>query len=254
MHGFGGHTYMWYNEKKDHVWVKYHWVCNQPIRNLTGPEAEIMGKIDPDHGARDLHGAVSRGEYPVWTLKVQIMTPEQAENFRFDPFDGTKVWYHHEFPLIPIGRLTLNRNPEDYFFEREQSAFNPGNLVPGIALSPDRLLRGKLSAGPPGPRLAPRPDPAGADLGDLDTRRKPPRDFEQPGLFYRKVLDDRGRTRLCDNLAASLGRAGKDLRCRESALFTLADPGWGGEMAKRLHLDYGTLRNLAALIPARQDR
>jgi catalase len=146
MHGFGSHTYMWYNEKKEYVWVKYHWVCDQPIKNLTGPEAEALRGTDPDHATRDLYEAISRGEFPGWTLKVQIMTPEQAEQFKFNPFDVTKVWYHKDFPLIPIGKMTLNKNPENYFAEVEQAAFSPGNTVPGIAPSPDKLLQGRLFA------------------------------------------------------------------------------------------------------------
>jgi catalase len=144
MHGFGSHTYMWYNEKKDYVWVKYHWVCDQPIKNLTGPEADAMRGTDPDHATRDLYEAVSRGEFPSWTLKVQIMTPEQAEQFKFNPFDVTKVWYHKDFPLIPIGKMTLNKNPENYFAEVEQVAFAPSNTVSGVAPSPDKLLQGRL--------------------------------------------------------------------------------------------------------------
>jgi catalase len=251
MHGFGGHTYMWYNEKKDHVWVKYHWVCGQPIRNFTDSEAEAVGKFDPDHGARDLHGAIVREEYPEWILNVQIMTGRQAENFRFDPFDATKVWYHHEFPLIPVGRLTLNRNPEDYFSEREQGAFSPGNLVPGIALSPDRLLQERLVSAPPASRFTgeDRTIPPPVDLPDFNPRqRKPLQDFEQPGLFYRKALNAKGQSQLCDNLAASLEKAERNLQYRETAFFTLADPDWGWEMAKRLHLNFGTLEKLSALI------
>jgi catalase len=137
---------MWYNEKKEYVWVKYHWVCDQPIKNLTGPQADAMRGTDPDHATRDLYEAIARGEFPSWTLKVQIMTPEQAEHFRFNPFDVTKVWYHRDFPLIPIGKMTLNKNPENYFAEVEQVAFAPSNMVPGVAPSPDKLLQGRLFA------------------------------------------------------------------------------------------------------------
>jgi catalase len=256
MHGFGGYTYMWYNERKEYVWVKYHWLCNQPIRNFTGPEAEAVGRSDPDYGVRDLRDAIARGAYPSWTLNVQIMSVEEAEHFRFDPFDVTKVWYHGEFPLIPVGRLVLNRNPEDYFSEWEQAAFSPGNLVPGIALSPDRVLQSRLSGGsalcpayyPLGGPLPPddRAIPPRVDLKDPGPRR--PQNFEQPGVFYGRVLDDPGRSRLCDNLAASLEGIERNLQYRETAFFTLASPEWGGEMAKRLRLDFGTVQRIADMI------
>jgi len=99
---------------------------------------------DPDHATHDLYEAIKRGEYPSWRLEVQIMTPEQAENYRFDPFDVTKVWPHADFPPITVGRMVLNRNPVNYFTEVEQSAFSPGNFVPGIAASPDKMLQGRL--------------------------------------------------------------------------------------------------------------
>jgi catalase len=103
----------------------------------------MKGK-DPDHATRDLHESILRGEYPSWRLEMQIMTPEQAANYRFDPFDITKVWPHADFPPIVIGRLVLNKNPENYFAEVEQSAFSPANFVPGIAASPDKMLQGRL--------------------------------------------------------------------------------------------------------------
>lgn len=144
MNGYSSHTYMWYNEKGEHVWVQLHFKTDQGIRNFTGPEADAMRGIDPDVATRDLHDAIARGEYPSWRLEVQIMTPEQAKTYRFDPFDITKVWPHADFPPIEIGRLVLNRNPENYFAEVEQAAFSPANFVPGIGPSPDKMLQGRL--------------------------------------------------------------------------------------------------------------
>lgn len=144
MNGYGSHTYKWYNEKGEYFWVQYHFKTDQGIKNLTRQEAEIMRSKDSDHATRDLYDAIERGENPSWTLQMQIMTPEQAKDYRFDIFDITKVWPHADFPPIEVGKLVLNRNPENYFAEVEQAAFGPQNLVPGIAASPDKMLQGRL--------------------------------------------------------------------------------------------------------------
>jgi catalase len=144
MNGYGSHTFMWYNAKGEHVWVKYHFKTEQKISNLTREEADRMKSSDPDHATRDLHDSIAKGEFPSWRLEVQIMTPEQAEKYRFDPFDVTKVWPHGDIQPVTIGRLVLNRNPGSYFAEVEQSAFSPANFVPGIGPSPDKLLQGRL--------------------------------------------------------------------------------------------------------------
>jgi len=144
MNGYSSHTYKWYNEKGEYFWVQYHFKTEQGIRNLTREEAETMKGNDPDHATRDLYQAIGQGQHPAWRLEVQIMTPKQAEEYRFDPFDITKVWPHGDFPPITIGRMVLDRNPENYFAEVEQSAFSPANFVPGIAASPDKMLQGRL--------------------------------------------------------------------------------------------------------------
>ncbi|MFH0814448.1 MAG: catalase [Pseudomonadota bacterium] len=144
MNGYSSHTYKWYNEKGEYYWVQYHFKTEQGIKNFTGEEAERMRGTDPDCATRDLSETIARGEYPSWRLEVQIMTPEQAKTYRFDPFDITKVWPHADFPPIDVGRMVLNRNPENYFAEVEQSAFSPGNFVPGIGPSPDKMLQGRL--------------------------------------------------------------------------------------------------------------
>ena len=137
MNGYSSHTYMWYNEQREYSWVQLHFKTEQGIRNFTREEAERMRGGDPDCATRDLREAIERGEYPSWRLEVQIMTPEQAKSYRFDPFDITKVWPHADFPPMEVGRLVLDRNPENYFAEVEQAAFSPGNFVPGIGPSPD---------------------------------------------------------------------------------------------------------------------
>jgi catalase len=144
MNGYSSHTFKWYNEKGEYFWVQYHFKTEQGIQNFTRQDAEVMKGKDPDHATRDLYAAIKRGDYPSWRLEVQIMTPDQAENYRFDPFDITKVWPHADFPPMTIGRLVLNKNPENYFAEVEQAAFSPANFVPGIAASPDKMLQGRL--------------------------------------------------------------------------------------------------------------
>jgi len=144
MNGYSSHTYMWYNKKGEHFWVQLHFKTEQGIQNFTGEEAERMRGTDPDCVTRDLHEAIAKGDYPSWRLEVQIMTPAQAKKYRFDPFDITKVWPHGDFPPMDVGRLVLNRNPENYFAEVEQAAFSPGNFVPGIGPSPDKMLQGRL--------------------------------------------------------------------------------------------------------------
>ncbi len=148
MNGYGSHTLMWYNCEGEYVWVKHHFKTDQGVENLTGAEAEQMRSADPDHATRDLYEAIAAGQFPSWTLKVQIMTAEQAADYRFDPFDVTKVWPHSDFPLMEVGRMVLNRNPQNYFAEVEQAAFSPGNFVPGVGPSPDRLLQGRLFSYP----------------------------------------------------------------------------------------------------------
>ncbi|MBW1710058.1 MAG: catalase [Deltaproteobacteria bacterium] len=144
MNGYSSHTFKWYNDKGEYHWVQYHFKTDQGIKSLTRQEAETLSGKDPDHATRDLYEAIQRGDYPSWTLEMQIMTPEQAKDYRFDIFDITKVWPHSDIPPTTIGKLVLNRNPENYFAEVEQAAFCPGNLVPGIAASPDKMLQARL--------------------------------------------------------------------------------------------------------------
>ena len=144
MNGYSSHTFKWYNEKGEYFWVQYHFKTEQGIQNLTREESTKLKGEDPDHATRDLYEAIERGEHPSWRVEVQIMTPAQATEYRFDPFDITKVWFHADYQPITIGRMVLNRNPENYFAEVEQAAFSPANFVPGIAASPDKLLQGRL--------------------------------------------------------------------------------------------------------------
>lgn len=143
MDGFSSHTFMWVNAKGEKFWVKYHFKTDQGNQFLTQAEADRMAGVDADYHRRDLFEAIRNGDHPSWTLHMQIMPFEQAKSYRFNPFDLTKVWPHKDYPLIEVGRLTLNRNPTDFHTEIEQAAFEPNNLVPGIGLSPDKMLLGR---------------------------------------------------------------------------------------------------------------
>jgi len=191
MDGFGSHTYQWVNTRGEAFWVKYHFKTDQGIKNLIPEAAARIAGHDADYHQRDLLRAIDRAEYPSWTLKMQIMPAAEATKYRFNPFDVTKVWPHRDYPLTTVGRIVLNRNPENYFAEVEQAAFNPAHFVPGIGPSPDKMLQGRLfsygdasiparrqshafaSQSAPcrrGPQLQPR---------RLDARRRQPRTREE---------------------------------------------------------------------------
>lgn len=146
MHGFGSHTFSFYNAKNERHWVKFHLRCMQGIANFTNEEAEQIVAKDREHSQRDLFENIEKGNFPKWKMCVQIMPEEDAKTYRFNPFDLTKVWSHKDYPLIEVGIIELNRNPENYFADVEQSAFNPANVVPGISFSPDKMLQGRLFA------------------------------------------------------------------------------------------------------------
>ena len=143
MNGYSSHTYKWYNEAGDYVWVQYHFKTDQGVKNFDRHQADEMKSKDPDHATRDLYQAIEAGDFPSWTLEMQILTPEQEKDFGWDIMDITKVWPHGEVPPVTVGKLVLNRNPVNYFAEVEQAAFCPGNVVPGIALSPDKMLQAR---------------------------------------------------------------------------------------------------------------
>lgn len=146
MNGYGSHTYSLINAHNERVWVKFTFKTQQGIEFLTDAEAAAIVADDRESHQKDLFNAIDRGDYPRWTMYVQIMTEEQALNHADNPFDLTKVWYHKEYPLHEVGYFELNRNPDNYYMDVEQSAFNPANSVPGIGYSPDRMLQGRLFA------------------------------------------------------------------------------------------------------------
>ncbi|TLX55140.1 catalase [Stutzerimonas nosocomialis] len=146
MHGFGSHTFSVINANGERHWVKWHYKSMQGIRNLAPAEAARLAGTDPDYAQRDLFQAIERGEFPKWRVCMQVMSEAQANAHRENPFDVTKTWSQKEFPLIEVGAIELNRNPQNYFAEVEQAAFAPSNVVPGVGLSPDRMLQGRVFA------------------------------------------------------------------------------------------------------------
>jgi catalase len=187
MNGYSSHTYMWVNAAGEKVWVKYHFITDQGIEFLTQDEADQLAASDGDYHTRDLYEAIQRRDHPSWTLKVQIMAFEDAKAYRFNPFDLTKVWPHADYPLIEVGKMTLDRNPSDYHSEIEQAAFEVSNLVPGIGPSPDKMLLGRTFAYPDAHRAR-----IGANYNQLPVNapKSPVHSYSKDGAMrYHNVSD-----------------------------------------------------------------
>ncbi|MGZ3750426.1 MAG: catalase [Mucilaginibacter sp.] len=148
MDGFGSHTFSMINAKNERVWVKFHFKNAQGIKNFTAEDAAAMKSANPDFAQHDLLTSIDNGDFPKWNLKIQVMTEEQAKTYHWNPFDLTKVWPHGDFPLIDVGVMELNENPDNYFAHVEQSAFAPAHVVDGISYSPDKMLQGRLLSYP----------------------------------------------------------------------------------------------------------
>ncbi len=150
MHGFGSHTFSMYNKNGERFWVKWHFRTQQGIKNLMADEAALLAGQDPDYAQRDLYTAIDEGNFPKWTVSIQVMPEMEAEPYGrrkgINPFDVTKVWSHKDYPLVEVGVMELNENPENYFAEIEQAAFSPANVVPGLGFSPDKMLQGRIFA------------------------------------------------------------------------------------------------------------
>lgn len=144
MNGYGSHTYSMVNANNERVWVKFHWKTNQGIECMFDDEAARVTGGDRETHQRDLYESIEKGDFPSWTLKIQVMTEAEAKAFRWNPFDLTKVWPHADFPLIEVGQMELNRNPDNYFAQVEQASFNPSSMVPGVEPSPDKMLQARL--------------------------------------------------------------------------------------------------------------
>ena len=148
MNGYSSHTYMWVNAEGERFWVMYHFHTDQGVENITNEEAAKLAGEDADAHRRDLFDAITRGEFPSWTLSAQIMPYEDAKKYRFNPFDLTKTWSKKDYPLREVGRFTLNENPTNHFAEIEQAAFSPSNMVPGTGVSPDKMLLARVFSYP----------------------------------------------------------------------------------------------------------
>jgi len=148
MDGFSSHTFSLINAKNELFYVKWHFKTKQGIKNFTREGADDMRGQDPDYAQRDLFEAIKNGEFPKWRVCVQVMPEKDADTYRINPFDLTKVWPHGDYPLIEVGEVVLDRNPENYFAEVEQAAFDPKNIVPGMGYSPDKMLQARLISYP----------------------------------------------------------------------------------------------------------
>jgi catalase len=148
MNGYGSHTFSLWNAKGERFWVKWHFKTLQGIQCLPAANAAAIAGTDPDYHRRDLHAAIAKGDFPKWRVMLQVMPEKDAETYAIHPFDLTKVWPHKDYPLIEVGVLELNRNPENHFAEVEQAAFEPGNLPPGMGASPDKMLQARLLSYP----------------------------------------------------------------------------------------------------------
>ncbi len=148
MHGYGSHTFSMINANNEKVFVKFHFRTQQGIKNLTADEADQMRAKDMDYAQRDLYTSIENGDFPKWKLYIQVMTDEQTKTFKWNPFDLTKVWSQKDYPLIEVGVLELNENPDNYFAHVEQAAFAPAHVVDGISFSPDKMLQGRILSYP----------------------------------------------------------------------------------------------------------
>ncbi len=283
MPGHSSHTFKWVNAKGEAFWIKLHYKPVDGVKNMTRQEAAAA---DADHATADLFNHIQSGKQAVWTAYYQLMPVAAAAKYKWNVFDVTKVWPHSDYPLQPYGKLVLNRNPQNYFAEVEQSAFSPGNLVPGIEASPDRMLQGRLFSYPDthrhrlGPNhlqipincpyacrvsnqqrdgfmtvngnsgnepnyepnsIAGTSKQAGADakikefyIDDYAARypqSHPNSDYEQCGVFYRKVLSERDRNNLISNIAGHLGQARKEIQARMIDVFSRVDKDYGARVA-----------------------
>mgnify|MGYP000567730660 CR=1 FL=1 len=187
MHGFGSHTFSMINKKNERVWVKFHMKTKQGIKNFTNSEAIKMAGENPDFAQDDLCNAIENGDFPKWTMYIQMMTEEQAAEFRWNPFDVTKVWFQKEFPLIEVGELELNEIPKNYFSHVEQAVFSPSNLIDGIGLSPDKMLQGRVFSYPDAQRYR-----VGVNAHQLPVNACPFgfSNYQRDGVLAQNLADD----------------------------------------------------------------
>lgn len=221
MNGYGTHTFSFINEENEKTWVKFHLISEQGIKNISLDQSHKIAGENPDFAQQDLVEAIESGNFPKWKVCVQLMSNEQAADFRWNPFDTTKVWYHKDFPLIEIGELELNEIPEDYYAHVEQVVFSLSNIINGIGFSPDNLLKGRLFSFADAQR-----NRVGIHSENLEVNKSlvPTQqlDFEydtgvninrteneddhytQPGVFYSKILNPEEKEDLVRNIVTSM--------------------------------------------------
>lgn len=292
MHGFGSHTFSLINKNNERVFVKFHFKTMQGIRNFTNDRAAEMKGIDPDHAQRDLVEAIEVKDFPKWALKIQVMTDAQAKEFKWNPFDVTKVWPHKDFPLIDVGVMELNEIPQNYFRDVEQAAFAPAHVVDGIGYSPDKMLQGRILSYPDAQRYrlgvnyeqipvnkcpfmvanyqrdgmmqvgdnggaSPnyRPNsfddividesykepatPLDSNIADWFDRNQNDNDhYSQPGMLYRKAMNEQDRKNLVSNIVAAMsgisGEKREEIINRQLCHFFRADIQLGTAVAEGL--------------------
>jgi catalase len=249
MNGYGKHTFQWINAAGKAVWVKYHFKTELGVRNMTRQEAVRIACQDPEFHRRSLFELIAGGDVAAWKLYVQIMPLADAAEYRFDPFDVTKIWPHKEYPLIPVGRMVLNRNPENFLTDIEQSTFEPSNFVPGVWYSPDKMLQGRLFAyfdehrykiGSSSMIEQKKHRGPASVLSETATRRfdhvtARNDDYVQAGDLFRLMASD-AQDRLVDTIVTMMKPVRRDIQIRAVGNFAKCDPTFGERLARGLDL------------------
>jgi len=287
MNGYGSHTYKWVNAKGDDFFVKFHFITQEGVHNLKAEKAALLAGQDPDYATRDLFNHIASGKEAVWKFCVQVMPSADADNYRFDILDVTKVWPHSDYPLIEVGKMVLNRNPTNYFAETEQSAFCPANMVPGIEASNDKMLQGRIFSytdthrhrlganfmklpincpymarvanyqrdgpatvdGNGGSEVNYEPNSVSGTPKECPAAKEKPyavtgnvgryaythknTNFEQPGVLFRKVMDDENKRDIIANIAGHVKNVSRKELAEKAVLnFYRSDPEYGSKIAQ----------------------
>ena len=251
--GFGTHTFRWENRDGEAFWIKYHLRTQQGHAHLDQRDVDGFDVTENEYYSDDLRTAIERGHAPSWKLFVQAMPESQAADYRINPFDITKVWPQRDFPLLPVGTLVLDRNPEDVVGEIEQAGFSPANFVPGIGPSPDRMLHARIAGYPTfhRHRITGRkggeagaievaeqrvaPTYSAVELSEAARIHRDDDDFAQARVLVRRVLDDDARQRLAETVAQHVAPiADDDLRSRVLDYWRRIDPGLAHRIASRV--------------------
>ena len=258
MHGFARHTFSFINAHNERHWVKFHFKTRQGVRNLSDAQAEMRRSRRSEALRKDLFNAIEDGNFPQWTLMVQVMPHNDVVTLTYNPFDPTKVWPHQDYPLLVVGILELNRNPADCFAEVDPSAFHPAHRIPGIGHSPDRMLQWRLASAIEA--QCHRPGDAASDWEESDDVEAAAGDdptavgatalapsmtaapwdtrvdsdcYAQPGALFRQMTPAQQQF-LCENTARALSHARRDAQLRHIHHCTAADPAYGAGVARAL--------------------